>query len=131
MTAARRTKPTFLLTNAVDITVIRAGEIENVMGKPVVGEPTEHEIRANIQPLKFTELMTLPESDRTKEWIKGFCDPSQDIRGAREGSDGWEADRVVWEGDKYKVVKIQRWKMGVLDHISFHAVREPISAGGW
>ena len=37
---------------------------------------------------------------------------------------------MVWQDKEYKVFKVQEFRMGVLDHIQFHAVRTPISAGG-
>ena len=79
---------------------------------------------------QFSALVLSSSKDRTKDWIKGFCDLCQDIRGAKEGDDGWEADIVVWQNKEYKVFKVQEYRMGVLDHIQFHAVRTPISAGG-
>lgn len=130
MPSTRRSMPTFSLTRSEKVVVRRPAEVEYEYGRPIQREPTEHLIEANIQPLKFTELMSLSESDRTKDWIKGFCDLCQDIRGAKEGDDGWEADIVVWQNKEYKVFKVQEYRMGVLDHIQFHAVRTPISAGG-
>lgn len=125
----RGSKPNFLLTRKVEITVIRPGAFTIVNGRKVVGEPSTHFVEGNIQPLKYSELMLMPESDRTKEWYKIFLQLDQDIRGAREGSDGWEADFIEWEGDTYKVMRHKLYKMGVLDHQECHVARTPISAG--
>lgn len=130
MPITKRTKPLFRLTNSTTVTIKRPGEITYVNGRKVVGEPTEHEIEANIQPLKFREVLLLPEADRTKEWIKGYCTLEQNIRAMKEGENAYESDVVVWGDYEYKVMKVLRYEMGVLDHICFHAARLPISAGG-
>lgn len=128
-TTVRRTRPNFQLTNCVNVTRKRYTQVY-VKGRPVttVVSP-DATLVANVQPMKFNELMLLPESDRTKEWIVLYLTPDQDIRTAKEGSDGYPADEVVWQSQSFKVMKIQKWGMGVLEHIKVLAAREPISAG--
>lgn len=123
------TRPTFTLTGKVEVKVIRPGEIRNEYGKPVEDPPTEHYIEANIQPLRFKEIQLLPEADRTKEWIKLYLDPDQDLRGELEGTPGQRADIIEWAGHQYKVMNIRSWNMGVLNHIEARAARIPISGG--
>lgn len=129
MPIRKRTSPRFRLTNSTTVVVIRPGEPTYVNGRKVEGIPSEHEIEANVQPLNHREELLLPESDRTKEWVKGFCDLEQDIRAMREGDGGWEADKIIWDGEEFKVMRIKLYKMGVLDHRMFLAARTPISAG--
>ena len=126
---ATRTIPTFTLTRKAKVKVVRPGEIRNEYGRPVEDPPTEHYIQANVQPLRFKELQIMPEADRTKEWIKLYLDPCQDIRGELEGDDQQRADEVEWNGFRYKVMQIRSWQMGVLDHIEARAARTPISGG--
>ena len=129
----KRTKPTFTLTNWLSLTVKRyTSGWED--GRWVTVAPSSFTVNANVQPMKYTDLMLLPESERTREWIKVYVELNESnhfsIRTAREGSDGWEADRFVWHGDEYRIMKIHHFEMGVLDHIKALAVREPISAKG-
>lgn len=129
MPVTKRTKPLFRLTNSTSVKVVRPSVTTYVNGRPVEGTPTEYTVQANVQPLKPYELMLLPETDRTKEWIRLYSDLDQDIRPAKEGEEGWEADSVEWNGFVYKVMKQETWQMGVLDHYKTYAARTPISAG--
>lgn len=129
MPITRRTRPTFLLTNSTEVEVIRPGEVRNEYGIPVESPPSVHTIEANIQPLGWKELQVLPEADRNKEWIEIYAHLDADIREAKEGGGGWKPDIVVWNGDHFSVIKIQRWQMGVLDHICVRAARIPTSGG--
>lgn len=128
MPITKRTKPLFRLINSTTVVVNRPGVTTLVNGRPVKGTPTQHDIEANVQPLKNKEILLMDESDRTKEWIVLYVDPDQDIRPAKEGASGWEADEVVWGGLSYKVMKFQLYEMGVLDHKRVYAARTPISA---
>lgn len=129
MTIPKRTIPGFALTHTTTITVKRPGEVTYVNGRKQVGLPTTHTIEANIQPFKYKDLMLLPEADRTKQWYKLFMTPDQDIREATEGDNPVEADSIVWHGLEYKVMQIQHWEMGVLDHTVVRVARTPISGG--
>lgn len=126
---ARRTRPPFFLTRKVEVEVIRPGQMRNEYGMPVEDPPSQHTIEANVQNVGFQELLTLPEADRRKQWIKLYTQLEEDIRGAREGSNGHKADIVVWQGLEYQVMKVQDWEMGVLDHKCVHAAMLPISGG--
>jgi len=128
MPITRRSFPTFSLTNTTSVTLVRKSKGEYVDGNWVEGVETEVPIEANVQPVQFKELMQFPESDRTKEWIKLYS--VEQIRTANEAPDGWEADEVVWDGYRYKVMKSRHYVMGVLDHYHALAAREPVSAGG-
>lgn len=130
MPITKRTIPPFTLTNSTEVVVIRPGKVTMEKGRRVEGKPTSHIIQANVQPLGYKELQLLTEADKTKEWYKAYMDIHQDIRGDREGDDGWEADYIVWNDDTYKVMKIHKYQMGVLDHIVIHVARTPL-VGGW
>lgn len=125
--ATRRTHPSFRLTGSTSLTIKRRGKEVLVKGRPVLPPPETLQITANVQPLKFIELQQFSEPDRTKEWIKIFS--VEEIRTMREGSDGWLADIVLWNGDEYEVMRVKNYVMGVLDHYSAYAARTPISAG--
>lgn len=130
---AHKTKPRFTLTNWIDLTVNRYNGGQYVNGIWTIDTtPETFTVEANVQPMKYTDLLMLPESDRTKEWIKVYVALNDanhyQIRTAREGNGGWEADRFFWHSDEYKIMRIQHYEMGVLDHWKCLAAREPISA---
>lgn len=119
--------PTFALTHKVPITVERVTGGSWVKGRWVEGESVEIEIEGNVQPLKFHEIMQLPESDRTREWIKIYS-AEQMYTSEESSEEGHQADLIHWEGKVYKVMKCRHYSMGVLDHFHALAAREPLSA---
>lgn len=120
------TKPLFTLTKKVPVTILRRGKDKIVMGRPVKGEMEEVEVEANVQPLNFRDLRLMPESERTREWLKLYS--AEEMRTAFEGTDGWEADEFDWDGKRFRVMKAHNYKMGVLDHYVAHAARVAVSA---
>ncbi len=120
--------PGFTLTKTIPVQVFREGKPTVVKGRPVPGPEIEFTIQANVQPFNFKDLQILPEADRTKEWIKLYMATPDLIRTAREGSDGYQADEVVYAGQRYKVMRIRSYRMGTLDHTHAIASRELISA---
>ena len=123
-----RTVPPFTLTRHVFIDVIRTGEGGYVNYKWVDGQEELIEgIKANVQPARFKDLQLLPESERTKEYIKVFT--VDELRTAKEGNNNYGADIILWKGNRYRVMSVKNYEMGVLDHYKSLAAREPISAG--
>lgn len=124
-------KPTFQLTKKVSLTIHRRDKGSYVAGEWVEGSTTDIVINANVQPLKDHELMQLPESERTKEWLKVYSD--SEIRGEIEGSTGWDSDEFEWDSMEdgktytFKVMKVRRYKMSILDHWRGLAARKEIT----
>lgn len=117
-----RTRPTFALTGYVDHTFYRTtGSGEWVEGEWIEPEAEPIILRVNIQPLRQSETMLLPESERTREWLKVYC--AEDIRKDEEGEGGHRADEFEWEGNRYKVMSKQSYRMSVLDHTKALAAR--------
>ena len=94
-------------------------------GRWVEGVPDVVEIKANIQPMRDQEIMLLPESDRSREWINIYS--PDEIRTEKQGADGWAADEFEWGGDMYKVMRVRHYQMGVLDHYEAKAARQEIT----
>lgn len=109
------------LTGKIPITLLRKVQGAWVNGKWVEGIETPVVIDVNIQPIKGHELLMFPEADRTKEWYKLYS--ASEIRTDKEGTNGWEADEFVYEGQRYKVVKTQTHRMGLLNHTKAWAAR--------
>lgn len=117
-----RTIPQFLLTHKIPITILRQGEGGYVDGYWVNGVETPLNIEANVQPMRGHELLTLPESDRTKESIKVYC--VETLRTVEEVGQT-KADIIVWEGKRFQAIKTMTYKMGVLDHTKTICYRLP------
>ena len=117
-----RTTPQFLLTHKVPITVIRKSAGAWVDGYWVDGIDIELSVEANVQPLRGHELLSLPESDRTKDSIKVYC--VETLNTLSEVGQT-KADLVIWEGKKYQAIRPMTYKMGVLDHTKTICYRLP------
>lgn len=118
-------KPQFLLTKTVPVTILRRVAGTYVDGRWVEGTTTEIPIEANIQPIKDSELMLMPEADRSREWYKGYT--ASLVRTQKEGVGGYDADEFDWQGDRYKIMKVRNYAMGTLDHFRFIAARIELS----
>jgi len=113
--------PRFLLTRTVPLTIYRQEAGSYVRGVWVEGSIVEVPIRANIQPLKPSEVQMMPESDRTREWYRLWT--TDLVRTKQEGAQGYDADEFIWKGYRYQIMKAQSWDMGVLDHHEAWAAR--------
>ena len=108
--------PPLLLVGKVKIDVIRRSSSTYNMGRLVPGVETTVQVSANIQPVqKSTDTMLLPEADRSRAVIKVYTQ-GETLRQLKEGPNGWAADRFMWDGDLYEVMKVIDYKMGVLNH---------------
>lgn len=119
--------PGFLLTKKIPLTLIRSSAGSYVDGEWVEGTETNITIDVNIQPLKPSELLILPEADRSRQWWKVYS--ASEIRMDKQGTSGWSADEFVYQGDRYKVMKVENYSMGILNHFRALAARMEISAG--
>ena len=120
--------PGFLLTKTIPLTLKRpstvGGYVDGVWQDATTSDVV---IQANIQPLKEAELLILPESDRSRQWWKVYS--ASEIRMDKQGTSGWAADEFVYQGDRYKVMKVENTAMGILNHYKALAARMEISAG--
>jgi len=126
----RSTKPMFLLTGKKPLTIFRnTVKGQFVRGIWQKGEYEEIVREVNIQPLRYHEILLLPEAERTRQWYSLWC--AEDLRTDQEigflpdgqQTDGWDADEFVYEGYRYKIMKVHSWDMGVLDHFAAQAAR--------
>lgn len=119
-------KPRFQLTKKIPLTLIRKAAGEYVSGRWVEGLETLVPIEVNIQPMKEEELLILPEADRARQWYKVYSD--SEIRADKQGVGGYSADEFEFEGDRYKVMKVRHYSMGILNHFRAMAARVELSA---
>lgn len=117
----------FTLVRKTPVTILRhsAGRYDDDTGKWIEGVEEQVVIQANVHPFSDYQVSILPESDRTRSWMWVFT--SDLIRSKKEGVDGYGADRFVWDGDLYELMKIQSFKMGVRDHFEGKAARVELS----
>jgi hypothetical protein len=120
-------KPQFLLTKKIPLTVYRtSAQGTYVDGEWVEGSAVEVIRDVNIQPLKDEELLLLPEADRSREWYKLYC--AEDLIADKPGTAGTIADEFIWNGDRYRVMKVKQYGMGILNHFRAMAARLEVSA---
>lgn len=117
-----RSSPKFLLTRKEIIPVLRSMSGAYVDGIWVPGEIVEITIEGNAQPMRGSELLALPESDRSKESIKVY---TASTLNTVEEVGATVADVVVWSGKKYKVMRAYTYTMGILDHTKAVCYRLP------
>lgn len=119
--------PKFQLTKKLPVTLKRRTQGSYVDGDWVEGSTSDVVIQANVQPLKPHELLQLPESERSREWLKIYS--ADEIRAQVEGTGGWDSDEFQWESIEdgklytFKVMKVYRFKMSILDHWKGWAAR--------
>lgn len=124
-------KITGKLVKYVDLVLNRANGVSGVSpttGKvvPAVRTP-QPPIKANIQPLKYSQIMMMSDADRTREWKRVFS--TSEIRKAEEKK--WDADTFEYEGNTYKVMAVRSYKMGTLEHYEAKAALDsPTPRGG-
>lgn len=118
----KRTTPRFVLTHKVGFTLLRKSPGTRVNGRWIEGTELAIEAQGNIQPLKGSELLALPESDRTKESIKVYT--VETLKTLTE-VDATQADHIIWEGKRFVAAQTFTYKMGVLDHTKTICFRLP------
>jgi hypothetical protein len=124
----QQTQPRFRLTHTVAVTLVRRGAGSYVNGVWTLASDTTSTIQANVQPVRGHELVSLPEADRSREWIKVYT--VGNVRGTQEGSlGGTSPDILIFDGRTFEVKQVSTYKMGVLDHSKILAGRIPESAG--
>lgn len=107
--------PPLLLTGRINLTIQRRSKGGYVGGRWVDGATEDVVIVANVQPVeKSTDTRMLPEALRSQATLKVYS--KNPIRELKQGDLGWDADRFLWEGEWYEVMKTINYKMGVLDH---------------
>lgn len=133
----RRTKPMFLMTGKIPLTIYRgttSGEYVRGVWQEGESEPIVREV--NIQPLRYHEILLLPESQRTRQWYNLWC--AEDLFTDQEAGflpDGTptparKADEFMYEGYRYKIMRVHHYDMGVLDHFHAQAARIEVTPNG-
>ena len=77
------------------------------------GQSITCDILANVQPVEPSEMLLLPEAQRTKETIKIFS--SEALRPVAQ-TDSKSADRVTYDSDVYEVISTKDWNASAIPH---------------
>ena len=78
-------------------------------------------ILANIQPTKYSTVIQMPESDRTQKMCTVFTETV--LREKKEGVNGYDGDKLYWQGDLYEIRRVRNWDINILNHIEAVGVR--------
>jgi len=108
-------------TDSIDITRFAAGS--RVKGRYVKGAPTViPDVFVSVQPAKPNEILRLPEGQRTKEVLRIFSNPVDQLFTVRENGN-ISADRINWKGQDYEVAMVEDWTDKDISHFKSMAVR--------
>ena len=113
------------------VTIHRRSAGAYVNGDWVEGTTADVPVKMKVQPVKPFELMQFPESERSKEWLKVYCDTN--LRSQVEGTGGFDADEFEWESvvdgvsHTFKIMKTYRFKGSVIDHWKGWAARTELT----
>lgn len=75
--------------------------------------------RTSVQPMDSKELQMLPEGERSDGAVNVF--DIEELKSAIEGT-SQEADEIEWQGRRYKIIKVDSWIVGRLNHYHAQAV---------
>lgn len=79
-------------------------------GRWVSGGYADSTIIASVQPVKSSELLLLPEGERTRGSVKVYSD--DDLRTADEPNK-LPADRILWDGYEWEVFWVDDHQLGI------------------
>jgi hypothetical protein len=82
---------------------------------------TPFTIKASVQPITGSEMITLSEGRRVKAMYRVFCSTLVYVSDPVENTN---RDTITWEGDLWEVIKIEKWKNNIINHIAFVMCRE-------
>lgn len=111
----------YRLIKFYDLVVSRQAQGTYVEGDWVEGSTTTFTVKAKVQPLRDTQLMLMPESDRNMSWVVVYVQEIQSLtisalRSAQQGAGGWDADKFFWQGYWYQVMKDRNHVQTNIDH---------------
>lgn len=111
----------FKLIKHVPVQCYRKTPGSYVDGDYIEGFEVPFSINANVQPLKYKELLLMKESDRAREWITIYTPDL--VKGEEPGDEGYRGDIVEWEGFRYQIVKVKHYSLTGLNHHQAQAAR--------
>ena len=121
----------FTLTRKITLNINRtsgSGSYSDTNGSWVPASTTVISVEVNVQPFRASQTLLLPESERTREWVNIWS--QSEIKKMKEGSGGNDADTFTYNNKFYKVMSVEYYRMGVLDHYKATAALDSPTPGG-
>lgn len=104
------------------ITVTRyASAISYVKGRAILPAPSIFTIDASVQQARPNEMDLLPEGVRISETKKIFS--VSELKTATDQTNPTDADIVTFDGNDYRVLRVDKYSMGTLDHFRSFAAK--------
>ena len=122
----------FNLIKFSDVEVTRRNAGTFVDGDWVEGTTEVFTAKIKVQPAKPFELQQFPESDRSREWLKVYCN-THNLRSQVEGQFGFDAEEFSWDSIiegipyRFKVMRTYRFKDSCIDHWKGWAARTELT----
>lgn len=89
------------------VTITRYAAGTNVNGEYVAGAASTFDVVMSIQPLNGRDLLQLPEGQRTRNFLKGYC--ATELLTVNIPA-GLKADLVTVAGKNYEVQGVEHWQ---------------------
>ena len=99
-------------TFGVTVTVTRTAAGVYAKGEYAPGATSTLTTTMSVQPMSGRELLNLPEAQRTRQWVRGYC--PIELRTADQ-SGSLKADLVAYAGKSYEVQKVEYWQSTASD----------------
>lgn len=118
----------FNLIKFTDVEITRRNAGYYLNGRWVEGTTEVFIAKLKVQPAKPFELQQFPEGDRSREWLKVYCN-THNLRSQVEGDGGFDADEFYWDSIiegvpyKFKIMRTYRFKDSAIDHWKGWAAR--------
>lgn len=114
------------LVGKTSLTIYRKASGSYVGGRWTEGAETSFTWVANVQPPTIQRIheeqkLLTPESNRTRDFILCLGTSTSCPRTMKENA--WSADEILWQGERYEVLRIATYSMGVLNHVEVIAAR--------
>lgn len=97
------------------------GHYDATTGVWVSGATTTSAMRASVQRANGEDLRNVPELQRADAYYKLY---TQTPLATVNESTGLEPYEVQWQGEKWRVVHVDRWEMNTLNHRKILITRE-------
>lgn len=112
--------------NELEVYRIHKGDYDRTTGKYIEGKVERLKVRGSYpQRVKQNMLIQLPEALKSRETIRVFShDP---LRMAKEGSDGYESDVIIYDEMEWEIVRCYPRLTGHLDHYDVIAARKTLA----
>ena len=94
-------------------------------GRYTAGTGVDTDFIGSVQPPTASQehdiIRMLPEGERTKKTVVVYCDV--DVLRIANEADNQEADLIVFSGEIFKVMRINKWVGNILTHDQAYCVR--------